>query len=121
MSTGLFHAAGTLENEKSYSFDTENWLDLDQDTIGEVQRASRELGSDACEKGLSSTGCEKMKIFLAKYRNIFGFRLRKTPCALFVPLTTNLRKNIKLVITRPRRFSALQKEFIATYVGKLDE
>jgi len=104
---GVFHSdRGCQEVEKDLEEDF--FLDMGEDSDGEVEAAIQARLKEAAENGISATGLDTLSFLLREFRDIMCLVLGNDPPAKLEPMRVQLKPGARPVIARGRRYGGEQ-------------
>lgn len=116
--SGIFHSHN---GDKGCADDDDIYIDLGEDTQGEVKASLKERRAEAGSNGASAKGQAELGKLLEEYEDVFRVRLGKSPPARVQPMKVKLKIGAKPVIEKARRYRADQCEFLNKYIDELEK
>ncbi len=93
---------------------------IGRDSRESIDNAFQSMIANAVESGISTTGSQRLKHLLDRYRDVFRIKLGPDPPAKVAPLVISRTENAKPFRSPQRRYAPLQREFIIRTIRELE-
>lgn len=117
----FFHSDRAIGDNLDELDEEDSCLEFGIDSDETIQQALEKMMQQAVQVGIEKDRSDRLRGILMEYRDIFRLRLGPDPPAKFEPMRIQIKDNARPIITKARRYTADQREWLEKHVSKLLE